>query len=183
MGLGFSPLGNVAFKAGIVGGFILTVGMAMLRAIEATPFNVELAIGSLLTRSFEPMSWIIGFGIHLALCGAVALVYAAGFEAFKRSGMVIGMAFGFLHWIVSGVAMGIMPAMYSLVPELLGVPGFFGMYFGGITVVGNCVFHLLFGAAVGSLYDAARLRYFQTLTSRPAPVIATDEAEEFRRVA
>lgn len=183
MGIGVSPLGRIAFRAGIVGGFILTIGMAVLRAIEPTPYNAELAIGSLLTRSFDPLSWLIGFGFHLALSGAIGLVYAAGFETFRRSGMMMGMLFGFMHWIVSGIAMGILPSMYALVPELLGVPGFFAIYFGTITVVGIGVFHMLFGAAVGALYESARMRYVQAPTSRVAPTVVSEREEEPRRAA
>lgn len=182
MKFGLSPLASTSFRIGIAGGFLLTVGLAILRAIEVTPINVELAIGSLLTRSFDPISWIVGFVVHLALCGVIGVLYGAAFEAIKRYGIGVGLGLGVVHWIASGVVMGLVPAMFSLVPELVGEPGYFGMYFGKITVIGNLICHLLFGGLVGALYAAARER--QVLATTPTvPRLIEPSAEPVRRVA
>lgn len=158
MNFGLSALASIAFRIGVVGGLILTFGMVFMRAIEPTPINFELALGSLMTRSFDPLTWVLGFGMHIFLCGALAIVYAKAFEAVNRFGMGIGAVFGILHWAVVGLAMGFLPDMFSMVPELFGPPGFFGVQFGGITVAGLCLLHIIFGAAVGSFYESARER-------------------------
>lgn len=175
MYFGLSPFASIGFRAGLIGGVVLTIGMVIMRAVEATPINFELALGSLMTRSFDPMTWILGFAAHLFISGAIGIFYAKAFEAVNRFGAGVGIVFGLLHWMVSGLVMGMVPEMFSMVPELFGVPGYFGIQFGGFTAAGIGLLHLLFGAVEGTLYESARKR----LTALPAAVVS----EPLRRVA
>lgn len=142
------------FKAGVLGGLIMTVGLALIRAVDNTPLNYELALGNLMTTGFDPLTWIIGFATHLLISGSIALLYGLGFMALRRSNWAWGTAFGVLHWAVDGLLMGVAPAIFSLIPELVSEPGFFAVNFGTLTVFANFVVHLFYGATVGGLYSA-----------------------------
>ncbi len=109
----------------------------------------------------------IGFGLlHGGLNNAVGVTSAG-------QGAAYGALFGLGHALVVGVALGMMPMIYSrlrssrgrLVPafaggnatpdeELLDPPGFFGMNYPLMTVMGFFMLHVLFGVIVGALYGA-----------------------------
>jgi hypothetical protein len=134
------------------GGLVITIGMMFTRAIEVTPMNFELSLGALLTTQIDAVAWVVGFAAHLAISGAIAFLYAAGFRAMHRSSWSLGFGFGAIHWVISGILMGLVPRFFSLVPGIMEPPGFFGANFGPVNFLGNLVVHLLYGSVVGGMY-------------------------------
>lgn len=139
------------FKFGMIAGTLITVVMMITRAIEVTPMNFELSLGAVLTTQVDALAWLVGFGMHLMISGLIAFAYAAAFRATGRAGWGIGLEFGIVHWLASGILMNFIPRLYSLVPGIMEPPGFFGFNLGAVNFLGNLVSHLVFGIAMGGL--------------------------------
>ncbi len=140
-----------AFAAGVIGGAAMSALMWMGR-LMGMPANLEMMLG---TMVLEPGStaWLIGFVMHLMISGAIALVYAWGFERVThRAGVLVGAGFGILHAIIAGMVMGMMPAMHPLMPMRMDPPGAYMSGLGPAGVVMEFVLHIIYGAVVGAIY-------------------------------
>lgn len=149
-----------AFLAGVVGGAVMTVMVAMGRMIGMTQMNLEMALGSMMTQTISTMSWVMGLVMHLIISGLIACLYAVGFEyVTHRAGWLIGVGFSIIHIIIGGTVMGMMgnihPMMVQAAPPPPGrllAPGFFATNFGMMTTMAFVVLHLIYGAIVGAMY-------------------------------
>jgi hypothetical protein len=157
-----------ALLAGVVGGIGMSIVLAMARLL-GMPANLELMLGSMLTRTTDLTAWIVGFVMHLIISALIALVYAAGFEYLThRAGWLLGLAFSIPHAIIAGIFMGMVPAMHPLIPEQMPAPGAFMANLGIMGVIGEFMAHMVYGAIVGALYQPV-LRYAeQRATSMPS---------------
>lgn len=161
-----------AFAAGVLGAFILTVLMAIGRVSGLDVFNIELVLGSMLTRTLNPGTWMLGFIWHLINGGIFACIYAFGFRTLNRASASLGTGFGFIHWLFAGLAAGLLPVLHPLVPGEFSVPGYFLANLGPMSFIGFLIAHLIFGAVVGWIYGS---------TQREAWL--PKEEEELRKVA
>jgi hypothetical protein len=86
---------------------------------------------------------IAGMSIHVALGAIFALPYALGFDYFgiTEKLWLWGTIGGFIHWIVAGALLGMMPGV-SAYAKNFGKPDMMGFLIG----------HLLFGLFVGTCY-------------------------------
>lgn len=142
-----------AFLAGVVGGTMMTIIMALVRATMMPQANPEMMLGTM-TGSMPGMgTWVMGLVIHLILSGVIALIYAVGFEyVTHRAGVLTGLGFAIIHLIIGGVVMGMMPMMHPMIPEQMPPPGAF---MSGMGMMGTGLFvleHLIYGAIVGAMY-------------------------------
>lgn len=135
-----------AFLAGVVGGLVMAV------IAKLGPVSLEMLLGTfLLPRGVG--AWVLGLVLHLAISGAIALLYGLGFERIThRAGPGIGAAFSLVHFAVAGLALAAIPALHPLVPEQMRAPGAFmsGIGFGGVLLL--LIEHVVYGAIVGQLY-------------------------------
>lgn len=135
-----------AFVAGVVGGAVMAV------LVKVGPVNLEMMLGTLvLPRGVA--AWILGLLMHLVISGAIALLYALGFERLThRAGPAVGAAFSVVHAVVGGLALAVIPAIHPMIPEQMRAPGAFmsGVGFGGVLLF--FIEHLVYGAIVGQLY-------------------------------
>ncbi len=107
-----------AFLAGVIGGIVMSIGLAMGRAM-GMPANLELMLGTMLLQP-GTAAFMVGMVMHLMISGLIALIYAWGFETLThRSSALIGAGFGFIHAIIGGMVMGMMPMMHPLIPEMM----------------------------------------------------------------
>lgn len=144
-----------ALVGGVVGGSVMTSGMAILRVlgIPATP---EMMLGTMMLPE-GGAAWIAGFMVHLTISALIALIYAWGFEHVTgRAGWSIGMTFALIHIAIGGVVMGMVPAVHPMVPEMMPAPGMFMSGMGAIGVTAFIVEHLAYGGIVGATYEPAR---------------------------
>ncbi len=66
-----------------------------------------------------------------------------------------GLLFGAVHWLISGMMLGMMPVMHPLVRAgSLENPGPFVLSMGATTAMGFLMLHLIFGVLVGAFYEA-----------------------------
>jgi hypothetical protein len=134
--------------SGIVAGLLMVVLMSLAKAAGFVSIDIARGFGVLLLGSASAATWIFGLMIHLALSAVFALFYAAAFRRIQTSGWAIGAAFGFAHWVIAGVFLGIMPAFRDgVAPGIFAInTGLFGFFF-------VLVLHLMFGAIVGETFE------------------------------
>lgn len=139
-----------AFLAGVVGGAVMSVFLAMARAI-GMPARLEMMMGTM----FMPegtAAFVVGLIMHLMISGLIALIYAWGFEhVTHRAGWTMGVAFSIIHIIIGGVFMGMMPMMHPRMPPM-NPPGAFMANLGAMGVVAFVMLHMIYGAIVGAMY-------------------------------
>lgn len=141
-----------AFMAGALGGLVMTVLTAIARAM-GMQVNLEMLLGTMFGLSPGSAAWVLGLVMHLMISGLIALLYAFGFERVThRAGAGIGAAFSFIHMVIAGVFMGVIPMMHPLVPEQLPAPGAFMVNMGAMGVGAFVMLHLIYGAIVGGIY-------------------------------
>ena len=141
-----------AFGAGVLGAVVMTVMMAVARAM-GMPANLEMMLGTMMGGPPSAAKWVIGFIIHLVDGGIFALIYAVGFEYLThRAGWLVGAGFGFIRSLVAGLFMAMMPAMHPLIPEAMPAPGAFMSNLGLMGVIAEIMLHLIYGAIVGAMY-------------------------------
>ena len=141
-----------AFLAGVVGGAVMSIGLAMGRAM-GMPANLEIMLGTMMLQP-GTAAFLVGLIMHLIISGMIALIYAWGFEQVThRSSAAIGAGFGIIHGIIGGMFMGMMPMMHPLIPEQMPAPGAFMSNMGAMGVMAEMVLHVIYGAVVGGIYQ------------------------------
>jgi hypothetical protein len=156
-----------AFFAGVVGGGAMSIILLLARLTGITAWNVEMTMGSLATRVVSPLSWWIGFLMHLVISGLIACLYACGFEYItRRATWRIGTQFAIIHMFLAGLgtlALGAVhplmtPSLASAPDNYLLAPGLGAINFGVATFIVFILLHLLYGSVVGAMYKTVRLR-------------------------
>lgn len=167
-----------AVLGGLIGGLaMIAVLYPMIWMLpQQMKMNLLLMIGTMMTP-VGPMAYVVGLGIHVMMSVAFGLVHGGLLAAFdvEATGSAIGLGvlFGLGHALVVGMMFGMMPVIHprmrsarqTLVPatvgagsapeeELLDPPGFFGLNYPPMTVMGFFMLHIMFGIIVGGVYSA-----------------------------
>jgi hypothetical protein len=141
--------------------------MAIGRAMSITELNVELLLGSMVTHELSTLSGVVGVVLYLLIAGLIACLYAVGFRhVTQRANWAIGLLFSLVHLGMTGLAMDALGDIHALMirpplPLLRGhllAPGLFAANFGAMTVAGFVALHLVYGALVGAMSQAASRR-------------------------
>jgi hypothetical protein len=141
-----------ALVAGVIGAAVMSIIMAMARMM-GMPANLEMMLGTMTGGPPSAIRWIMGWIIHLIAGGIFALIYAVGFEYWThRAGWLVGLGFGIIHTLFSGLLLAMMPIMHPLVPEMMPAPGAFMANLGMMGVGAFFMLHLIYGAIVGAMY-------------------------------
>lgn len=160
---------GVAFGAGVMGAFLMSVIMGLARAMNWSEMNFEMSLGSMVTSNFTGGAWTLGFFWHLLNGGIFALIYNF---AFQRTGIPDarrGAFFGLVHWIFAGIYLGLLPAVHPMIPEQMASPGFFGVGMGFGNVLFNIALHLMYGSIVGGVIGKS---------VRSAAIASTEDVEQ-----
>lgn len=168
----FSP--GAAIVAGLVGGAVMTVilYMGIFMMPSQMKMNLLLLLGTMLVPA-GVMAYLAGAMIHTMMSVVFALIHGAVFTGadITSAEAAWGLLFGFVHWAIVGMALGMVPMMHPrirydgprLVPqargnphseELLDPPGFYALNYPPGTAMGFLMLHLLFGVLVGVVYAA-----------------------------
>jgi len=145
----------VDFDDAMLGGFIATMILTLIlnvaNSMNWIHFDLAKIVGTMMGLTGEHAYWY-GMAGHFFLGTVVfALVYAAAFRAFNLAPTWgTGALFGFLHWIAFGVFLGLLPAIDPVIRSgQMNAPGWFGMRFGWVGIVGGLALHLVYGMFVG----------------------------------
>lgn len=162
-----------AIAAGLVGGAAMTAVLYM--GMFMMPGQMKMNLLQMLgTMIFRPgiRAYVAGAMIHAMMSAVFGLVHGAAFAAadITSAEPAWGLLFGFVHWAVVGMALGMMPIMHPrlrygglrLVPaapgnpggDLIDPPGPYALNYPPATAMGFLMLHLLFGVVVGALYGA-----------------------------
>ncbi len=141
-----------AFLAGAGGGAVMSLLMWMARTMMGMAANLEMMLGTLVADP-STTAWLIGLVMHLTISGAIALLYAWGFEnVTHRAGWLAGVGFSIIHIVIGGLAMGMMPMMHPRMPNPISPPGAFLSNLGMMGIVAFVMMHVVYGAIVGAMY-------------------------------
>lgn len=141
-----------AFIAGVIGGAVMVLIMAMARAMGACA-DMPMVVGTMPGNGPSGAAWLVGFIVMMAGAGIGGIAYAATFEAMtRRADAMTGILVALAPMAIEGLMLGFMDKMHPLMPKIMQSPGFFMSNYGAMGVIGFVVSHLAFGAVVGMLY-------------------------------
>ena len=176
-----------AFIAGVIAGIVILLAMLIGWLTGTFQFNAPMLLGSFITGYLSVATWTLGLLMHLLICGLAALIYAAIFEAAKKSAWWLGMVIGAASWVISGSLLPLLVFIHPLVPQVIIGPGAFTYNYGASNMLWFCGLHLLYGAVVGTIYaQAPALDSESTPTgldhsdAEPAAPVANGEAQRER---
>jgi hypothetical protein len=147
-----------AIGAGLLSGLAMTAMLYMGRAVMPGQMKMNLLylLGTMMFRQ-TTVVYMAGAMAHAGMSIVFALIHVSIYEAIGLDSNLAawGLLFGLAHYMVSGMAMGMMPMMHAGVRSgVVRAPGAFALDFPPGTAMGFLVLHLLFGVLVGVLYGA-----------------------------
>jgi hypothetical protein len=157
---------GLAFLAGVIGGAVMIVAVAIARAAGITDLNFGILWGSMITGTATAGTWVLGALIHLVVSGLIAFIYAAVFEAIKGSNWFTGLIGGAIHAVIGGLLFTALPAIHPAIPNLIRDPGAFAINYGSATAALFVVGHLIYGIIVGSMYTPVHTHKLPAATKR-----------------
>jgi hypothetical protein len=160
---------GLAFWAGVIGGAVMILIMIIARATGLTEMNMVMALGSMITQETTAETWALGFVMHLVISGLIALIYAAVFEAIRRSNWFLGLIGGAIHAVIAGFVLLWMPAVHPLMPDTIAAPGALAINYGTGTTVAFVILHLIYGMIVGGIYLPVHVPRLETVERTHLP--------------
>ena len=143
--------------AGLLAGSTMTVilymGIAMMP--RQMKMNLLYLLGTMMFRQ-RVMAYMAGLLMHGIMSVSFALAHVGVYQAFDLDSNLVawGLLFGFVHYLVVGMALGMMPMMHPRIQAGdLQAPGAYALAYPMLTTAGFLMLHLLFGGLVGGLYD------------------------------
>jgi hypothetical protein len=163
-----------AVIAGLVGGAVMSMMIAMMRTAGKTEMDMALIEGSMFSGD-RSKAKAIGTFMHLVVFSAliVGSIYALLFDVFGVSdgnAWWVGALFGIVHAVIAGMVMGMIGQMHPRMrgglesdettragrPQdgtlLLEPPGVFAKNYGSATPPGVFMVHVVYGLVVGLVY-------------------------------
>ncbi len=141
-----------AIVAGLSGTIVITIIMALGPKMGMPKMDMPGMLGSMFGA---PGNRMMGLVMHLMMGSIFAIIYAFLWDAgYGSATLGSGALFGVVHFLIVGMAMGMMPLMHAGiksgdVPD----PGFFMLKNGGLMgFMGGLVGHVIFGLVVALVY-------------------------------
>jgi hypothetical protein len=170
---------EAAAVGGLIGGAAMVVVLYLM--IWMFPQQMKMYLLLLVGTMFVPAgaaAYAVGLMMHAMMSVVFGLTHGALLAAFDVEsvglGIGLGVLFGLGHAVISGAMLGLMPLVHprmrpaqpKLVPAMAGLspgpneqlldpPGFFGLNYPPLTVVGFFMLHIMFGLIVGAVYGAS----------------------------
>ena len=149
---------GAAISAGLVGTAVMTAVLYMGIAIMPRQMKMNLLymLGTMMIRS-KSAAYVMGTMMHASMGIVFALVHTGLCQALGlETGLAAwGLLFGFAHWIIVGMGLGMIGGMHPLMRAgELQAPGLFVKNYPMMTIGGFLMLHLLYGLVVGVLYEA-----------------------------
>ena len=149
---------GAAVLAGLIGGAIMVVPlyMGMAAMPNQMKMNLLLMLGTMMIFKSGPMAYTSGAMVHAIMSIFFALIHVSVYTAFGLETALVawGVLFGFVHWIITGMGLGMMRIMHPLVRGGdMDDPGAFALGFPPMTAMGFFMLHIAFGVSVGAFYE------------------------------
>lgn len=149
-----------AIGAGLLAGAVMSALLYMGIAMKPRHMRMNLffLLGSLVFRQ-GAMVYVLGALVHGVLSIVFGLIHVALYQAFELVASLAswGLLFGLGHYLIIGIALGLLPIVHPRVRAGdLPPPGFYALGYPRVTVVAFFILHLVYGLLVGTLYAAFR---------------------------
>jgi len=141
-----------AVVAGLAGTIIMTMVMVMAPRMGMPEMDIPGMLGSMFNSEGNRT---MGMVMHLLMGIIFAIVYALLWNAgIGTVTWLWGVIFGAVHWLISGLMMGVVPMMHAGVKAgKEEAPGIFMMNNGGMMAfMGGLIGHVIFGLVVAIVY-------------------------------
>ena len=149
-----------AIGAGLIGGAVMALMLYMDRAMMPAQMRMDLfyLLGTMTPMPLSRgMVYMAGALMHAGASVVFGLAHAGVFDAVSVDADLAawGLLFGAVHWMIAGMALGMMPMLHPGVRAgRVADPGPFAVKLGPMTAMGFLILHLVFGVLVGALYEA-----------------------------
>jgi hypothetical protein len=147
-----------AIGAGLIAGAAMLIPIYMGR--KMMPEQMKMDLLKMLGTMMMPVSGMT-YGVGLMIHAVMSIIFASVHVAVYLwldidSSYEIGLLFGLIHFIVTGMLFGMLsPSMHRGIRDgSVAAPGFFALKLGGMTAMGALLVHLLYGLIVGGLYES-----------------------------
>ncbi len=143
-----------AVIAGIVGTIVFTAVLMMAPKMGMPKMDIVDLLGSMFSTKSNP---VLGWVMHLMMGVVFALIYAFLWSlGFGAATWTSGLIFGAIHWLIVGMAMGMIPIMHvGIKSGAVKAPGLWMTNNGGVMAfMGGLVGHAIFGAVTALVYAA-----------------------------
>ena len=147
-----------AIGAGLIGGAMMSallyMGIGMMP--RQMRMNLFLMLGTMMFRN-KGSAYVAGAMMHGVMSVVFGLIHVALYSAFGLTSALVawGALFGFVHWLVTGMGLGMIPVMHPLIRRgEMDAPGAFAMNYPAMTAMGFFMLHIIFGILVGAFYTA-----------------------------
>ena len=148
-----------AILAGLVGGAAMAA--ALYAGVLMLPNQMKMNLFMLLGSMMLPVgaaAFVAGAMMHVMMSIVFGLAHGAVFAAadINSSEAAWGLLFGAAHWVMSGMALAMLPLVHPRVRSgEIDAPGPFALGYPPMTAMGFLMLHLLFGVVVGVIYGSA----------------------------
>lgn len=147
-----------AVGAGLLAGAIMLVPIYLGRMMM--PDQMKMDLLKMLGTMMMPVSGMT-YGAGLLIHAMMSIIFGSLHAVFflwldiDSSLALWGLLFGAVHWIMVGMAFGMMKSSVhrGIRDGAVQAPGFFGLNMGMMTAVGILMVHLLYGVLVGAFYE------------------------------
>ena len=150
--------GGAAVAAGLIGGAVMALLLYMGIAMMATQMKMNLfrLLGTMLLEE-GTAAYVLGGMVHAMMSVLFGLVHVALYSAFDLESNLAawGLLFGVGHWMIVGMALGMMPMMHRGIKSgSIDAPGFYALNYPRMTAMGFLMLHLVYGVLVDVFYTA-----------------------------
>ena len=150
---------GAAIAAGVLATVVMTAMLYMGMAVmpRQMPMNILYMLGTMMMSGNKMMAYVAGTMMHAMMGIVLALAHAGVIEGLDLTSALVawGVLFGFVHWIMVGMGMGLIGTMHPLMRSgQMPAPGLFVSNLPKMTVMGFLMVHLVYGLVVGVLYEA-----------------------------
>jgi hypothetical protein len=143
-----------AIIAGMAGTVVISIILLMAPRMGMPEMDIVGMLGTMFNKEGSPtLGWIMHFMMGIIFAVIYAALWTAGIGAPTP---LWGLIFGAVHWLFSGLMMGVVPMMHAGVRAgTVEAPGIFMSNSGGVMAfMGGLIGHMLYGLTVALVYSA-----------------------------
>ena len=143
-----------AIIAGMAGTVVMSIILLLAPRMGMPEMDIVGMLGTMFNKEGSPaLGWIMHFMLGIIFALIYAALWTAGIGAPTP---LWGLIFGAVHWLVSGLMMGVVPMMHAGVRAgTVEAPGIFMSNSGGaMAFMGGLIGHMLYGLIVALVYSA-----------------------------
>lgn len=140
--------------AGLIGGAVMLAVRPLIGALGLElRMDLPLMWGAVF-RLGGVVGRVVGLSMHAAISVGIAFVYAVGFQLLgvRDNLWAWGLLGGFVHWVLGGLFLTVVPLIHPGIPRGIPPPGPFARNFGRADVCAFLAGHLGFGLTYGVAY-------------------------------